>query len=88
MTVSCASTTLNGPGVQTQCTAVVSTSDGQKLDKTSSAQWKSTNATIAAVAADGTVTSAAPGSVTISASFEGVNNSTTITVLPLPPPRQ
>jgi uncharacterized protein YjdB len=77
--------TLNGPGLETQCHASVRRSDGMTIDQTTAAQWLSSDPTVAGVSASGLVRSAAPGSVQIRATVDRVAGSDTITVNPLPP---
>jgi hypothetical protein len=48
--------------------------------------WSSSNETIARVASDGTVTAVAQGTATIRATSEGRTGSSTVTVVPVPPP--
>jgi uncharacterized protein YjdB len=78
-------TALNGPGLETQCHASVRRSDGTTVDQTTTAQWVSSDPTIASVSTSGVVRSAAPGSVQIRATVDRVAGSDTITVNPLPP---
>lgn len=85
MAVTCASTTLNGPGLSTQCKAVLTLSDGTTQDQTTAAQWTSSDQTILTVTSGGLVTSQAGGSAVITAAFSGVSGTKTITVSFLAP---
>ena len=63
-----------------QFTATGNYNDGSSSDLTDVVSWSSTSATTATVSLTGLVTSLAAGTTTISASFAGVSQSTTVTV--------
>ena len=46
--------------------------------------WRSSDPTVGAVAADGVLTGVAPGSVTVTATIDGVSNVAAVTVQPVP----
>jgi hypothetical protein len=71
-------------GQQAQYTATANMSDGSSPNVTAQSQWASSNPAVATVDANGVVTAVAPGTTTITASYQGqtgfvpltVNNST------------
>jgi len=65
-----------------QFTATGRYSDNTSNDLTSQASWSSSNTSVAAISSSGMATSKAAGSTTITASFSGVNGTTTLTVTP------
>jgi uncharacterized protein YjdB len=67
-------------GLSQQFTATGKYSDNSSKDLTKSATWSSSNASTAAVSNTGMVTSKAPGSATITATYSGVSGSATLTV--------
>ena len=67
-------------GTTLQLTATGHYSDATTPDISSVATWTSTNSTIASVDNTGVVTGRKPGTVTITATLNGISDSTTITV--------
>jgi hypothetical protein len=85
LTIACASTTFIRTGETTPCTATATIADGTMRDETAAAEWSSSAPGVASVSNRGVVTSVAPGSTVISASFQALRASQTITVF-FPPP--
>ena len=67
-----------------QLVATADLSDGSTRDVTGVAEWTSTDAAVATVDASGLVTALGTGSTTVTATFEGVQGSTEVTVEPPP----
>lgn len=65
---------------QLQLTATALASDGSANDVSSQAGWQSSNPAVASVSATGLVTALAPGTTTITATFDGVSATTTVRV--------
>ncbi|HUN87207.1 MAG TPA: Ig-like domain-containing protein [Terriglobales bacterium] len=63
-----------------QFTATGKYSDNTSKDLTSQASWSSSSTGVATISSSGMATSKAVGSTTITASFSGVNGSTTLTI--------
>jgi Big-like domain-containing protein len=71
-------------GKSVQFTAVAQYSDRTTQTVTSVAMWQSQNTAVATVSAGGIVTGVAPGSSTISATYQGVTGGLTVPVALLP----
>jgi hypothetical protein len=69
-------------GASSQFSAVATFSGGTTQDVTSTATWQSSNVAVATVSATGMVTAIAPGNATISATYQTVAGSDTITLNP------
>ncbi len=69
-------------GLTQQFTATGTYSDSSTQNLTAQATWASTDAAAATIAAGGLATTLATGTTTISATFDGVTGSTTLTVSP------
>ena len=67
-------------GATQQLTATATYSDGSTANVSSQASWASSNGALASVNSSGMVTTVGAGSVTVTASFSGVNGSTQVTV--------
>lgn len=80
VSVNCQTTTLTTAGQQTQCSASVVLSNGTIQDQTLASQWSSSNAGIASVSATGLVTAVSSGTVTITATFQGVHGAQAVAV--------
>lgn len=75
---------LSIPKQSTQALALTASySDKSTANITSAAQWKSSNTNVATVAADGTLTTVAPGFASITATYLGKTASLYVTVTPL-----
>ncbi len=85
LTVTCPTTNFNGPNLTSQCTATVAMSNGTTQDQTAGSQWRSSDSTIAGVSSSGLVTSLAPGSAVITATFQSVSGTITVTVSAIHP---
>jgi len=83
MTVACDATTIV-LSFQARCRATVALTDGSTQDQTAAAQWSTSNPTIAAVSG-GLVTTLAPGSVDVRASYQMLAAAQQLTIAPLPP---
>lgn len=71
-------------GKPVQFTAIARYSDRTMQTVTSVAMWQSQNTAVATVSAGGIVTGVAPGSDTISATYQGVTGSLTLPIVLLP----
>jgi uncharacterized protein YjdB len=71
-------------GATAQLTATPFDAAGTRLDGRPAATWSTSSAAVATVSAAGLVTAVGAGSATITATIEGVNGATTITVNPPP----
>jgi photosystem II stability/assembly factor-like uncharacterized protein len=72
-------------GTTQQFTATGTYSDGSTKDITSSANWKSSNSSVATINGSGLATAVGQGTTTVSATSDSVSGSTTLTVTaPLP----
>ena len=80
VSVNCLTTTLTTAGQQTQCSAVALLSNGTSQDQTLASQWSSSNASVASVSATGAVTAVSSGSVTIAATFQGLQGARAVAV--------
>jgi uncharacterized protein YjdB len=69
-------------GTSTVLTADATTTAGQTVETTGVA-WQSSKPSVATVAADGTLTAVAPGTATVSATFQGATGTLTVTVADL-----
>ncbi len=67
-------------GVQVTYRAVGTFSDQSQADITSQATWTSSDVTVAAIASTGVASTVKPGQVTITATFNGVAGTATLTV--------
>jgi trimeric autotransporter adhesin len=67
-------------GITQQFTATGAFSDGMNLDITSQVLWSSSNLSVAAISSTGLATSAGPGFSIITATFQTISASTTLTV--------
>jgi len=68
------------PGIAVKFTATGNYGDGSTKDVSNSAQWTSTNGTVATIDSTGMVTTQGTGNTTIQAAVTSVNGSTTLTV--------
>jgi len=69
-------------GATTQLQASVVYSDGTQKDVTSVAKWSSTVPSVATISVSGLVTAYSAGTTAITASFQGVTGSLTVTISP------
>jgi len=72
-------------GQNVAITATGTYSDGSTQNLTGQVQWSSSNAQVAMVDANGKVTGESPGTVTITATLNGVTQTITVTVVPPTP---
>ena len=68
------------PGLSQQFSAVAVFSDGSTHDVTTAVAWKTSQSTVANISGGGTATGLAPGTTTVSATYNGVTVSTGLTV--------
>lgn len=80
VSITCGSATLTSVGQITNCSASAVMSNGSQQNRTSDAQWESSNTAVASVSSSGAVTARANGTTTISATYQGVRGTRTITV--------
>ena len=69
-------------GSAVQFTATASLSDGTTQDVTSLATWQSSDSSEATVSSTGVVTAIAPGSVSVTATYQSVTGTDQITIAP------
>ena len=63
-----------------QMSAIISLKGGATQDVTSAAAWQSSNAAVATVSSSGVLTTVAPGTTTISATYQGIAGTWLVTV--------
>jgi hypothetical protein len=79
--------TAEGPvGAQLPSSVTVNYSSGAKFDVTGAASFTSSDTNVVTVGAGGLVTALHPGTATVTASYQGLNASNAVTVLPQPVP--
>ena len=72
-------------GAASQLMATASLDDGSKQTVTARADWQTSNAAVATVSTSGLITAVSAGDATISASYEGLTASTTVSIAPSAP---
>ncbi len=80
LAISPSAKTLAGQNQTVQLAVTATLSDGSTLDVTNSATYTSSNTSSATVSSSGLVTSASPGTAVITATYQGVSSTSTITV--------
>ena len=80
VSINCQTTTPTTAGQQTQCSSVAVLAHGTSQDQTLASQWSSSNASVASVSATGLVTAVSNGSVTITATFQGLQGARAVAV--------
>lgn len=80
LTVTCDATTLAAVGQQSRCQARVTLSDSTTQDRTSAAQWSSSDSTKISVSSTGQIAAVAIGAADIIASVSGLTGRRTVSV--------
>lgn len=71
-------------GSTQQFTAIATYSDGTTVDVSATATWDSSNAGVATISASGLASTVSTGSATMSATYDGMSDSSDLTVIPVP----
>lgn len=75
--------TLTGLRERSQMSAIVTNADGTTQDVTKTSIWQASDPSVAAITADGVVTTVAPGPVHLSAAYQTINQGFDINVVPV-----
>jgi len=78
--VNCDATTLTSANQTTACRAIAWLSDGVAQNQTTAALWSSSNSSVASVTSGGLVTALSDGTTSITATYQNVRGSQSITV--------
>jgi hypothetical protein len=80
LAISCLVSTLTEASQVTQCTATGNLSNGQTQSRTLDSTWESSDPSVATVSSSGTVIARTNGTTTISATYQGVRGTRSVTV--------